>query len=61
MEIAINCKKKKRHERPTIEDIISKLDETETVKIDTQLSIKKGYFEESRFLSSGILGRPCQC
>ncbi|KAK8447535.1 hypothetical protein SEVIR_8G090100v4 [Setaria viridis] len=56
MEIAINCMKTNRHERPTIKDIISKLDEMETVKIDTQLSIKKGYFEES----SGILGRPCQ-
>ncbi|CAN6360210.1 unnamed protein product, partial [Urochloa humidicola] len=42
IEIAMNCIQKKRHKRPTIIDILSKLDETETVEIDTHVPIEKG-------------------
>ena len=41
IEIAINCMEKERRKRPTIKDIVKKLDETGTVEIDSHFQMKK--------------------
>ncbi|CAD6257502.1 unnamed protein product [Miscanthus lutarioriparius] len=62
IEIAINCMEKNRRKRPTIKDIISKLDETGTVEVVSHFQMKKntkvGGNKEPVILSSGIVGGP---